>query len=209
MVSERRLKRTDLRKATCLGRRSPFGKPDLYRVNLNGETVIVKDVSSKPFLFRWTLGLWLIHKEWKIYRRLAGVRGVPRPVARIDPFAFAMEFVPGRAIERGERLPASFFQALEQILKAIHSAGIVHLDLRHKGNLLISETGEPWLIDFNSSFSFRAQGLFRRFLFPLLQQIDYGGLLKLKQRVSPSLMTRQEIAYLRRFNWLRRLWIFN
>jgi predicted Ser/Thr protein kinase len=186
-----------------------FGKPDLSRVEVRDQTLMVKDVRRKSFFSRWTLGLWLIHKEWKIYFRLAGIKGIPKAGERIDRFAFAMEFVSGRPIERGETFPPSLFSDLERLLRDVHSRGVVHLDLRHKGNILLSEEGEIYVIDFNSSFSFREKGLFRRFLFPILRWVDYGGLLKLKQRVSPSLMTPEELSFLRRFNRLRRLWIFN
>lgn len=195
--------------SVCLSKGSALGKPDLHRVEVEGRTLMVKDVRRKNLFFRWTLGLWLIHKEWKIYSRLKGIQSVPQPLGRIDRFAFAMEFVPGRSIQRGEKLQPSFFSHLEQVLREIHQRGIVHLDLRHKGNILISERGEPFLIDFNSSFSFKEKGPFRRFLFPILRWVDYGGLLKLKQRVSPSLMTPEELSFLKRFNRLRRLWIFN
>ena len=184
-------------------------KPDLNRVEAEGHVLMVKDVRGKTFFPRWTLGLWLIRKEWKIYSVLAGVKGVPQPVERIDRFAFAMEFVAGRPIHRGETLLPSFFSKLEQILKEIHSRGVVHMDLRHKGNILLSDGGEPFLIDFNSSFYFKEKGVLRRFFFPLFQWVDYGGLLKLKQRVSPSLMTSEEFSFLKRFNLFRRLWIFN
>jgi predicted Ser/Thr protein kinase len=186
-----------------------FGKPDLSRVEVRDQTLMVKDVRRKSFFSRWTLGLWLIHKEWKIYFRLAGIKGIPKAGERIDRFAFAMEFVSGRPIERGETFPPSLFSDLERLLRDVHSRGVVHLDLRHKGNILLSEEGEIYVIDFNSSFSFREKGLFCRFLFPILRWVDYGGLLKLKQRVSPSLMTPEELSFLRRFNRLRRLWIFN
>ncbi len=186
-----------------------WGKPDLNRVEVGKRILMVKDVRGRSFLLRWTLGLWLIQKEWKIYSRLTGIKGIPQPVERIDRFAFAMEFVPGRPIQRGEALPSSFFCRLEEILGEIHSRGVVHMDLRHKGNILISEAGEPFLVDFNSSYHFRENGLLRRILFPLLRWVDYGGMLKLKQRVSPSLMTPEELSFLKHFNLLRRLWIFN
>ena len=184
-------------------------KPDLNRVDVGSRVLIVKDVRGKSFLSRWTLGLWLIRKEWMIYSRLAGVNGIPLPIERIDRFAFAIEFIPGTPIQRGDILSDSFFRDLRQILKEMHSRGVVHLDLRHKGNILVSETGQPFLIDFNSSFHFKEEGILRRFLFPLLRWVDDGGLLKLKQRVSPSLMTPEELSFLKRFNLLRRLWIFN
>jgi len=195
-------------KSVCLveGR---FGKPDLNRVEIDGQTFMVKDVRRRNFFLRWTLGLWLIQQEWKIYSRLKGLKGIPQPVERIDRFAFAMEFIPGVPIERGEIIPPAFFSDLDQVLKAIHSRGVVHMDLRHKGNILVSEQGKPFLIDFNSSFAFKDKGILRRYLFPLFRWVDYGGFLKLKERASPSSMTPEETDFLKRFNRLRKLWIFN
>jgi len=203
------MKREDFQHSKCLIKGNAFGKPDLNRVELEGRTLMVKDVGRKNLFFRWALGLWLIHKEWKIYSRLAGIQGIPKAVERIDRFAFAMEFVPGKPIQRGEALSPSFFSDLERVLEEVHSRGVVHLDLRHKGNILVSERGEPYLIDFNSSFSFKEKGFLRHFLFPILRWVDYGGMLKLKERVAPSLMSPEELSFLKRFNLLRKLWIFN
>lgn len=186
-----------------------FGKPDLNQVTLDGQAFMVKDVKKRNFFLRWTLGIWLIDKEWEIYSRLKGLKGIPQPVERIDRFAFAMEYIPGKAVGRDETLSPSFFLELERILGKVHSRGVVHLDLRHKGNILLSEKGEPFLIDFNSSFSFKEGGFLHRLLYPLLRWVDYGGLLKLKERASPNLMTPGELDFLKRFNRLRKLWIFN
>jgi len=203
------MKREDFKHSECLTRGNPFGKPDLNRVRVGERLFMVKDVRRKHPLFRWTLGLWLIQKEWKIYSRLNGIEGIPRAVERIDRFGFAIEYVPGRPIRRGEGIPPSVFSDLERVLQEVHSRGVVHLDLRHKGNILISEEGKPYIIDFNSSFSFGEKGFFRRFLFPALRWVDYGGLLKLKERVFPLLMTPEEVSFLKRYNKLRKLWIFN
>ncbi len=203
------MKREDFKEMICFSRGNIFGKPDLSLVKAEGRTLMVKDVREKPFIFRWTLGLWLIRKEWKIYLRLKGIQGIPDGVVRIDRFAFAMEFVEGKPIERQETLASAFFSDLERMLKEVHGRGVVHLDLRHKGNILVSEEGKPYLIDFNSSISFLEKGFLRRFLFPLLRWVDYGGFLKLKERVSPSLLTCEEIAFLKKLRRLRKLWIFN
>jgi len=201
--------RKDIEKHSTLLVKGRFGKPDLNRVEIDGQTFMVKDVRRRNFFLRWTLGLWLIQQEWKIYSRLKGLKGIPQPVERIDRFAFAMEFIPGVPIERGEIIPPAFFSDLDQVLKAIHSRGVVHMDLRHKGNILVSEQGKPFLIDFNSSFAFKDKGILRRYLFPLFRWVDYGGFLKLKERASPSSMTPEETDFLKRFNRLRKLWIFN
>jgi len=186
-----------------------FGKPDLNRVETEAQTYIIKDVRKRNFFFRWTLGWWLIQKEWKIYAKLDGIKGIPRPLRRIDRFAFALEWIPGKPIRRNENLPPSFFSNLRGILEEIHRRGVAHLDLRHKGNILVSDTGEPFLIDFNSSLSFKVGGLLYRYFFPIFRWVDYGGFLKLKERVSPSSMTPEETVFLKRFNRLRKLWIFN
>lgn len=204
-----KMTRKEIEKNSVCLVRGRLGKPDLNRVSLNGQTFMVKDVRRRNFFFRWSLGLWLIQKEWKIYCRLKGVKGIPQPIERIDCFAFAMEYVSGRAINRNEALSASFFSELDQVLRDVHSRGVVHLDLRHKGNILVTDDGKPVLIDFNSSFSFNPKGILHRFFFPMLRWVDYGGLLKLKERASPSSMTAEETDFLKRFNRLRRLWIFN
>ncbi len=201
--------RKDIEKDSTLVVKGSFGKPDLTRVEREGNAFIVKDVRAKNFFLRWTLGLWLIHKEWKIYSRLTGIKGIPRAMERIDRFAFTLEFIPGSPVTRREFLPPSFFSDLEKVLEQVHARGVVHMDLRHKGNILISEKGNPFLIDFNSSFAFKEKGILRRYLFPLFQWVDYGGLLKLKKRVSPSIMTPDETAFLRKFDRIRKLWIFN
>ena len=188
---------------------NPFGKPDLNRVKVGEHILMVKDVKNQNFFFRWTIGLWLIENEWRVYSRLNGIEGVPNAVERIDRFAFAIEYIPGSPIRRKEGLPSSFFDDLGKVLREVHSRGVVHLDLRHKGNILISQKGKPFIIDFNSSFSFGEKGFLRRFLFPALRWVDYGGFLKLKERVSPSLVTPEELSFLKRFNRLRKLWIFN
>ena len=207
---ERRfVKRKDIKETTCFSRGDGPGKPELNLVRMDGRILLVKDVRRKPFFFRWTLGLWLIHKEWRACQRLSGMRGVPTGVERIDRFAFARDFVEGKAIERQEGLSPLFFSELDRMLKEIHSRGVVHLDLRHKGNILVSKNGEPCLIDFDSSLTFGKGGLLRRLLFPLLVRVDRGGFLKLKERVAPSLLTPEEIVSLRKLNQFRRLWIFN
>ncbi len=203
------MKREEFERGAVSCFRGNFGKPDLILTRVGGRSLMVKDVRKKNFFLRWTLGFWLIHKESKIYSRLAGIKGIPQAGGRIDRFAFAMEFIPGRPIRRREPLSPAFFFDLEGVLKKVHERGVVHLDLRHKGNILISDKGEPFLIDFNSSFAFKKKGFLRSYLFPLLTWVDYGGLLKLKERVLPSAMTPEELSFLKRFDRVRKLWIFN
>jgi len=87
------INRKDLEKSSICLVRGRLGKPDLNRVETEGHAFMVKDVRRRNFFLRWTLGLWLIDKGWKIYSRLKGLKGIPQPVGRIDRFAFAMEYI--------------------------------------------------------------------------------------------------------------------
>lgn len=203
------MERNDLKDGvTSQLQRGRFGKPDVFLVSTGEGPVVVKDVGNRHFIFRWTLGLWSIRREWRIYARLKGIPGIPQPLKRIDRFSFSIEFIPARPVQRGGGVPSSFFRDLEQILKGVHGRGVVHLDLRHKGNILVSETGSPFLIDFNSGI-YIGNGWLRRFLLPLFQWIDHGGVLKLKWRVAPSSLIPEERRVLNRLNLLRKLWVFN
>lgn len=184
-------------------------KPDLYIIEIDGKNYIIKDIHKKNIFYRLTIGPWLVKKEWNVYLRLSGIKGIPKVFNRIDRFAFLMEYIHGREIRRNDNLSSTFFNALEKIISEIHSKGVVHLDLRHKGNILVNENGEPFLIDFNSSLLFKKNGLLRRLLFPILMKVDYGGFLKLKQRVCPFNMSPEEVSFLKRINRFRKFWIFN
>jgi hypothetical protein len=207
----RNLTREDLENGYVTRLNRPyFGKPDIRLVEFNGHRAIHKDIREKPCLVRSTIGSWLINREYRVYRRLGGCSGVPRLHCRPDRWSILVEYIEGESLKRGDpRLRnLGFFRRLDGLVAAIHARGIVHLDLRHKGNIMITEGGEPYVIDFNSSFYLGGSVLGRRIL-PWLKAIDRVGLLKLKQRVAPELLTEQETVRLRWFDVLRRLWIFN
>jgi len=190
---------------------SSFGKPDLRLIRKDGGLAIVKDYRRTPFLFRCTIGAWLIGREYKFHRKLAGIEGIPRMHLKLDRYANVFEYVDARPIERDDHhiLGDRFFEDLRKMIECIHTRGVVHLDLSHKGNILVSKGGDPVIIDFNSGFYVGNGYIGRKLLFPLLKRIDYYGILRLKKRVSSQRLTREEESSLRRFGLLRRLWFFN
>jgi hypothetical protein len=190
---------------------SSFGKPDLKLIQKDGVLAIVKDYRRTPFFFRSTVGAWLIGREYKFHRKLVGVQGVPRIFRKLDRYANVFQYVDARPIERSDHdiLGELFFVQLRERMERIHTRGVVHLDLSHKGNILVSKGGEPVIIDFNSGFYVGNGFIGRRLLFPILKRIDYYGILKLKKRLSPDALTPGERSYLKRFGLIRRLWFFN
>lgn len=190
---------------------SSSGKPDLSLIRKNGCLAIVKDYRRTPFLFRSIIGAWLIAREYKLHRKLAKIKGVPQIHQKLDRYASVFEYIEARPIERGDHhiLSERFFDKLRKRIERIHTRGVVHLDLSHKGNILVSKEGEPVIIDFNSGLYVGNGYIGRKLLLPLLKRIDYYGILKLKKRVSPQTLTREEESYLKRFGLIRRLWFFN
>jgi hypothetical protein len=188
-----------------------LGKPDLKLIRKDGRLAIVKDYRRTPFPFRYTIGMWLIGREYKFHLKLMGIKGVPRIYQKLDRYANVFEYFDASPIERGDSdiIGDRFFEKLRKRIELIHTRGVVHLDLSHKGNILISRAGEPVIIDFNSGFYVGNGYIGRKILLPLLRKIDYYGILKLKKRLSPDALTSKEQSYLKRFGLIRRLWFFN
>lgn len=184
-------------------------KADILLVEAADKKSIVKDFNSKILPVRW-YGRWQIRREASIYRRLAGIPGVPRYFGRIGKNAMAIEYIEGERISHWRRrdLPPQLFPRLWALIEAIHARGIVHIDLRKRDNILINAVGDVFIIDFNASFRFNPDGLGARWLLPALKKIDHFGFLKWKATLAPGQLTEAERGMFRRMSFLRRFWIF-
>jgi len=166
------------------GRRNP----DVLLVAAGSRRLVVKDFAGRGWLVRATLGRWITAREARAWRALAGHPAVPAFVTRLDALAFAVEYRPGERLSGRllARLPAEFGNRLAAALAEMHRRGVVHLDLRHRSNVLVGEGGEPILIDFGSAFCFRPGGLAARLLLPLLARLDLLALAKWRSRLAPG-----------------------
>ncbi len=149
-------------------------KPALWRVQEGDDCVVVKDFAESGLVARW-LGAWLVQRELRAYRQLEGHPAVPRVRAVIDSLAFAVEYRPGEVMGTGlaGRVSPDFVTALRQAVREMHARGVVHLDLRHRSNVLAEGGGQrPVLIDFASALCFRPRSTGARVVLPLLAWID-------------------------------------
>lgn len=134
-------------------------------------------------------------RESKNYRRLAGLPGIPDFGGRIDRYALAVELIAGRNADRFKRgeLPATFFTELRTIIQGVHDRGVVLGDLRNSKNIMVTEQGRPMLIDFSTGFSRGGWwNPLQRWLYAIFERDDYLGVVKLKRRYAPELMTEEE-----------------
>jgi hypothetical protein len=173
---------------TAVLNRGNLRNPDVLLVEFGGRRFVVKDFSPRGFWVRATIGRWITAREIRALRALDGLSAVPRLLGSVDALAFAVEYRPGRRMSRklaGE-VPPEFLGRLETALREMHGRGVVHLDLRHRSNVMVDEGGAPILIDFGSALTFRPGGVLARWLLPLLGRIDLAAVEKWRSRLSPS-----------------------
>lgn len=193
-------------------KRGPWFKADILRFQFEGGALILKDFSSKSRLMRW-FGRRQLKREERALHRLQGVAGIPRVLGEVPPCALLLEPMHGSAITRFRRRRpediAPMLERLARLVEVLHARGVAHLDLRKRDNILVTEAGEPSIIDFNASIAFEPGSLRARLFFPLLRGVDRGALLKWRHFLLPDRLTESEQRRIRRQSWLRRLWIFS
>lgn len=165
-------------------------------VEENSVRAVVKDFSSKGFLFRNTAGRFLIWREAKAYRKLQSVSNIPHLYRNIQGLALVIEEVQGRTREsaqRFEHLPEDFFDELRRVVNEIHGRGVAHCDLKSASNILVDIKGKPILIDWGASISerefrfFPLNLIYRRFV-----KDDLMAVIKLQLRIDPDSVSDEE-----------------
>ena len=138
-------------------------------------------------------GLWrsLLEREQAVYERLGGIAGIPRSFGLIGG-GLALEYVAGPSLRDHEALIADrdvFFAKLFATLKAMHSAGVAHGDLKRKDNIIVGAGERPYLVDFGIAVRRSAtSSLWNRCVFEPLKQMDCNAWVKLKygRRIDPE-----------------------
>jgi serine/threonine protein kinase len=186
-ASTSRLDRAELAARTrSVLNRGGWGNPDVLLVDGDVGRVIVKDFGPRSRWVRRWLGPWLLRREEHAYRLLADVEAVPRLLGRVDDAALVFEYRPGVYLSRSlaGTLPATFLADLQAAIDEMHRRGVVHLDLRHRSNILAGEDGRPVLLDFASALRFDASTRRGRMLVGLLGSVDRRALRKWRARLA-------------------------
>jgi hypothetical protein len=176
------------------------------RAHIAGRSWVVKDFSARAWWVRNSIGRFFVRRELATLKRLQGIDGIPPDPFRLDAHAIAFGYIDGETLGRVDaaRQTAAYFTALEALLRAIHACGIVHLDTRGTGNVLMRTDGTPALIDFQSALSTHwMPGSWRRFL----EQIDLTGVYKKWLQRDPASMGAERIALNERMLRWRRFWV--
>jgi len=186
-------------------------KADLRVVDIGDGPLVVKDFARKAWWVR-AIGRLQISRECRAYLRLGPMTGVARLVGRVDPHALTLELIDGeelafspRRLEQG----AEYLEQLRQIVAALHARGVAHLDLRNRENVMLDSGDRIHVLDLASAIWLRPGGVAHRLFFGWFKLADDSAILKWKERLGAGEYTEEERDFLRRFSYLRALWIFN
>lgn len=168
---------------------------DIWLTKIDKQLVAVKDYHSRGLLFKLLFGRWLIRHEFEIYKKLQGIRGIPKVYKLLDKDAFILEYIEGKDCSNFEKgnLPKEFFNKLKALIDEIHTYGVVHCDLKKRRNIIITNEYQPYLVDFAAGFTKgRRFNFIRNWFYKQFYQDDLNAIAKLKKKLSPHLLTQEE-----------------
>ncbi len=182
-----------------------WGNADLYLLHQGGENWVIKDFFPCPPLIRKTWGRFMVRREFLALRTLAGIQGIPADPFLLDAYAVGYRFQPGNTLKvtPPDRIPDTFFFEFEQLVLAMHQRNMVHLDIRNRKNILVTDTGRPALLDFQSSLNLENTP---RMLHKIMKDIDISGVYKNWSKKKPALLDENRRARLASLNKKRILW---
>lgn len=167
---------------------------------------VVKDFDPCWSFIKWTWGAWMARREFRALQKLQDAEGFPKDVFMMDRFALCYRFIAGTTIREVEqsKLNGEYFLKLEELVQRMHEHGIIHLDIRYRRNILITEEDEPYLLDFQTSLILSK---FPRFMHQWLKNIDLSGVYKQWHKRDPESIDAERLKLLNHSNRRRKLWL--
>jgi hypothetical protein len=96
---------------------------------------------------------WLTAREEAIYKLLRGIDGVPSLLGRTASNALAIEYIDASPLDHLTEIPAGLFDRIAKILHDIHARGVAYCDANKRSNILVTDDGKPFLVDYQIAIS--------------------------------------------------------
>lgn len=148
---------------------------------------------------------WMLRREYRAYRHLAGLAGVPRCFGLVDGRFLVLAFVPGEPRHRATIVdPEGFFAELLAVIEGMHERGVAHGDIQKRDNLLVVDGRHPCIVDFGTAVV-RRKGFapLNHWLFRFLSRLDCNTWVKLKVGGRLADASAEDLAYYHR-TWLEK-----
>lgn len=188
----------------CKGR---WANADLYLFSQGRDRWVIKDFAPCPPFIRRTWGRLIARREYQAFMKLKGIPGIPSAAFMLDDYAVCYRYIAGRTLKETppEAVSPDFFLKLENLVTRMHERHLVHLDIRNRRNILVTEAGEPSLLDFQTSLHLEHMP---RFLGNLLKDVDLSGVYKNWNNTQPETLDAGRKARLITLNKKRSFWLF-
>lgn len=117
----------------------------------DGQKLVIKSAMGRGVLRQARQAT--LEREYSAYQRLAGVTGVPACYGFLDGRYLVMEFIDGVPYrEANWQDRNAWFDGLLDVIRAFHTRGVSHGDLKSKANLMVGADQKPYVIDFGTTF---------------------------------------------------------
>ncbi len=169
------------------------GKTLLY--DNAGNQLVIK-VPLGNFLTR-PINLALLRHEYRIYQKLEGMKYIPACYGMANNEFLVIEYVQGQTI-RDARPDANseYYNKLFTAIEEMHRRGVAHFDLKRKENLLVSNQGDPVIIDFGVSIAYKGGWhLLNAYLFKLASQFDMNAWVRHKSNRRYETLSEDDLKY--------------
>jgi len=174
--------------------------------NASGEKAVCKFNRRQPIFIIpmvW-LGRGLASREAGFLKRLSDVELVPRDLGevivdgKVLRYAMARTHIEGEPFRRPDQVDARFFEDLRRTLDQIHAHDVAYVDLHKRENILISEDGRPYFLDFQVGYGLGSGwlhgGRLARYVLGQLRELDDYHVRKHIAKCMPETLTPQERA---------------
>ncbi len=163
------------------------------------------------------LGIRLAQRENKFLQLFADTLYVPTYSGEVKangmvlPFVAAHDYVDGIPLRRfSQKVNDDFFPKLLNLLEKIHSRQISYMDLNKQENIIVTQDGNPCLIDFQICFHLSKKWpgnmALMQYLLRILQQSDRYHLFKHYTRLRPDLFSAEDLKIAQKRPWFINLY---
>lgn len=158
------------------------------------QRVVCKFNRIEPIFFLPTgwLGNWLASREAAMYEALSDLPNIAASYREVYVDqkrlwnAVAHDYIEGHPLRWHDQVDDRFIEALHQTLLEIHQRGIAYVDLNKWENIIVDQSGNPHLIDFQISQRWPRVWPLSGWL-RMLQRCDLYHLSKHAYRIRPDL----------------------
>lgn len=182
-----------------------FANATVFRYKGDKIDLTIKDFSGSPWFMRVTFGKLFIKNEGNIMKKLINNPSVAKGVNFLSSCTLAFSFIEGSPLKplTPGTVSKEFFCKLENSIKQMHEVGVVHLDLRNEGNVILGQDGNPYMIDFQSALGTK---YLPHKLKDILEKVDISGVYKIWKNKCSSPLSKENEKFLEDFKEIRKLW---